>query len=484
MDFDQLPSEGEPLLVTLEDLEPSAGDIELVADIWAADARAARYAAELAASVAALARRRHIQRDAEFGTRGGPGHDSRLRKRPALAAVSETFVPELAMLRNCTEIEAENLAAESIVLTTKLRGTWNALYDGLIDVRKMRALVELLAPVKQAVIDEIEQQVLPSAEKLTVPLLRQRVRRLIAKLDAEALDKRREEAARHANVTHRPTGDGLGQVVIDLPLADSAACVDTIDQYAQMLRADGDTRPMGVIRAAVARDLILRPWDTSRPSVTARLVIHAPLSSLRDATATGAPQPAAEIAGEVVTAAECRQLLEQLDFLGVGEGPAGGSVHVAIGDPATGRLIAVASPRELARGAGRCACSGPGLRSPRATSAYRPTAEQQRYLEVRDRHCRMPGCRRRPGRLDIDHVIAHADGGATSCENLCCLCRRHHRLKTFARGWHFELLDDGRLIVRTPTGVERTTSPPGWCYDAEPDPPWLHEQAPPDPMRC
>jgi hypothetical protein len=127
---------------------------------------------------------------------------------------------------------------------------------------------------------------------------------------------------------------------------------------------------------------------------------------------------------------------------------------------------------------------GHGLRPPPPTATYRPTARQRRFVEVRDQHCRMPGCRRRPGRLDIDHAVAHADGGPTDCWNLCCLCRRHHRIKTFARGWHFELLTDGRLIVRTPSGVSRTTRPPGWCYDPEPDPPWLDEEAPPDLLRC
>jgi hypothetical protein len=79
-------------------------------------------------------------------------------------------------------------------------------------------------------------------------------------------------------------------------------------------------------------------------------------------------------------------------------------------------------------------------------------------------------------------VRAWRDGGPTACWNLCCLCRRHHRIKTFARGWHFELLPDGRLIVRTPSGVYRTTAPPGWFLDAEPDPPWLDDLAPPEPM--
>lgn len=475
-------------------IAPGMSDLELVSDIWAADARESRYAAERATSIAALARRRAIELDREFGPLGGPGLDARLRRSPVLAQVSETFVSELALIRSCSEFEAEKLAIESILLTTTMTGTWEALHAGEIDVRKMRALVDLLGPAKPEVIEQVEQRVLPDAGRLTVAQLRQRVRRALARLDADALEKRRAEAAKRANVCHRPTGDGMGQVTMDMPLFQSAACVDAIDQYAQLLRADGDQRPIGVIRAAVAADLILRPWDTSRPSVTAHVTIHAPLRSLHEEATNGRTAPPAEIAGEAVTAAQCREVLRELDMLGVRSTPARGSVQVAIGDPTTGRLVAVATASELRRAAGsgrrkrrsgnpvpEPAADGPGLGPPPPTTAYRPTAAQKRFVEVNDRHCRMPGCRRRAGRCDIDHGIAHGDGGPTDCWNLCCLCRRHHRIKTFARGWRFELLRDGRLIVRTPSGVSRISRPPGWCHDPEPDPPWFDEMAPPDP---
>ena len=57
-------------------------------------------------------------------------------------------------------------------------------------------------------------------------------------------------------------------------------------------------------------------------------------------------------------------------------------------------------------------------------------------------------------------------------------------IKTFARGWHFELLADGTLVVRTPSGVSRVTRPPGWTWDPEPEPPWLEEEVPPDRLLC
>src|SRR5687768_12704697 len=261
-----IPDDGVPIHELPDDVAAAAmSDLELVADIWAADARESRHAAERAASVAALARRRSIERDRDFGRLGGPGLDSRLRQSPVLADVSETFVTELAMIRCCSEREAEMLAIESILLTTKLTATWSALYAGRIDVRKMRSLIDLLGPARPKVAAAIEARVLPGAEYLTVAQLRAKVRRVLARLDAEALDKRRAEAARRAGVCHQPTGDGMSQLIVDLSVAGAAACVDAISQYADLLRADGDTRPIGVIRAAVAQDLILRPWDMSRP---------------------------------------------------------------------------------------------------------------------------------------------------------------------------------------------------------------------------
>src|SRR3954447_5568079 len=98
----------------------------------------------------------------------------------------------------------------------------------------------------------------------------------------------------------------------------------------------------------------------------------------------------------------------------------------------------------------------------------------------------MPGCGQPVARVDLDHVVAYAAGGATDCDNLCCLCRRHHRLKTHARGWRFVLTASGVLRVTTPSGITRTTRPPGLrdrieqrALPAPPPPPAEPEQPPP-----
>jgi hypothetical protein len=122
------------------------------------------------------------------------------------------------------------------------------------------------------------------------------------------------------------------------------------------------------------------------------------------------------------------------------------------------------------------------LHRPAATGAYTPTAAQQAFVHARDRTCRMPTCGQRVGAADADHVTPHARGGPTDCTNLCCLCRSHHRLKTHARGWHFEMTPDGILTVTTPSGITRSTRPPGMRPPATADPPPTDPEPPTAPV--
>ncbi|RBY83325.1 HNH endonuclease signature motif containing protein [Blastococcus sp. TF02A-26] len=473
-----------------EVVSAALADLDLAAEIWSTDAHMAREHAMQAAVIAELARRRAVSRDADPGAGGGPGPDTRAVRPVALADVSDDFVTELAVIRGCSDGEASKLAAEALLLTGKLAATWSELWAGRITIRKARILLDLLGDASDAVAAYVQERVLPAAETCDPSRLADRARYHLYRADAAARDRRRREAERRADIHVERTADGLGRLVIDDPLPLVHAARDALGQHARWLRADGDERPIGVLRSATAFDLILRPWDTSRPPVTAQLVIHAAIGTLRG----DAGAPPAELDGQVITAAQCRQVLAELDLLDLADPPAGGSVLISLDDPATARTVAVATRAELARAAGtgrrvrrrgadRGLTDGPGLRPPPPTTAYRPTAAQRRLVTTRDRTCRMPGCRRRTGSCDIDHVTAHADGGPTTCTNLCCLCRRHHRIKTFARGWAFTLLPDGRLVVRTPSGVTRTTRPPGWAHDPEPDPPWLDETAPPDPQQ-
>jgi hypothetical protein len=173
--------------------------------------------------------------------------------------------------------------------------------------------------------------------------------------------------------------------------------------------------------------------------------------------------------GSAITPAHLAELLRRVGALGLTT-PADGELTFAVTD-VEGRILATLSLAALQRAVGR----GEGAHPPPATEAYQPTAQRRAFINTRDRGCRWPYCPGRAGWADHDHVIPHAQGGQTTCTNLCCLCRTHHRLKTFAPGWDFRMDPDGTLHVTSPSGITRTTRPPG-LRPPEPKP-----EPPPDP---
>lgn len=95
--------------------------------------------------------------------------------------------------------------------------------------------------------------------------------------------------------------------------------------------------------------------------------------------------------------------------------------------------------------------------SPVEALRYQPSAALERAVRCRDLTCRFPGCSRPAMVCDLDHTVPFnhhypAAGGRTVAENLKCLCRQHHRLKTFG-GWRDEQLVDGTVIWTSPTGT-------------------------------
>jgi hypothetical protein len=479
-------SAGAPRGPRLSDVLNPAGMSEagLVGELHALGDGRSKFAAYEAVVVAQLAARRPAETDL---TADQPGHrvEGWVPDRVPVG-VSEFFADELALVKGISVAAAVSLAERSLVLVHQLPAVWGALADGLLDESRANAIVKALGGqsteaggrVEPAIVAEVEAQALEWALAGETPRrLQDRVAAALIALDEAAADRRRKQAERCADVRVRPTADGMSELVAELPTPVAAACREAVDTYARMAKADGDERPVGQLRAEIMADLILRPWDTTRVPVTAHLQVLAPLPVLgRGSRPAGEPftVPTAEDAGSVdgapITAGQLRELLGQLDSVCPGglRAPAGGSLGISVTDPDTGALRATVTRGELERLVRRgcrdhpaqdCACAV--LDRPPPVDRYEPTPAQHRFIKARDRTCRHPGCRRPARWTDADHVRAHADGGPTDCTNLCSLCRRHHRLKTHAPGWRFVMTDDGVLTVTTPSGVTRTTRPPG-----------------------
>jgi hypothetical protein len=444
-------------------------DHEVAAELGQLQRNRARDAAREAELILRLAQ---LRPDVDDPVPGSPGARSRTWRKtaPEFAGVSEFFPDELAHVINLGRGTAAFRARRARTWAESLPGTLTALHRGQIDERRAGVLADVLQHTTPGLARAVEARLLGEAGELSLARLKARALEVLAELDATAVDRRRAEAERAADVRAYATGDGMATLAGEMTVEEAAACYDVIDQLAGMAKADGDPRPIGAIRAAIHAMLILRPADAGLPGVTVNLAVSATLEGLEGASARGG-----EVNGFPVTAAQLRALLTRLGALGL-ETPEGGTLTLALTDK-RGRLLATVSAAELARLAARgcpehahAGCRCPVLGLPAVTDAYQPTAAQRRFTSTRDRRCRAPNCGQRAGWADHDHVLAHAEGGQTTCTNLCCLCRSHHRLKTFARGWAFRMDPDGTLHVTSPSGVTRTTRPPG-LRPPEPGPP-------------
>ncbi|WP_040339596.1 HNH endonuclease signature motif containing protein [Candidatus Blastococcus massiliensis] len=490
----------------------------------------ARQTAREAELILRLAELRPDHDDPPPGTAGGRRRSWR-KTDPQFPGVSEFFPDELAHAINLGRGTAAFRARRAFTWRDNLPATFAALRREEIDERRAGVLAGALQHAAPELSRAVEDQVLPEACDLSPSRLEARALEVLAELDAAAIDERRKEAEQATDVRVYPTGDGRAALTAEMSAEDAAACYDVIDQLAAMAKAEGDPRPIGAIRTAMHTMLLLRPADHGLGGVTVRLTVTAALDGLEGASARGG-----EVNGFPITAPHLRELLARIGSLGLTT-PAGGTMTFAITDQ-DGRLLATVTAADLARravsgcpdhpdtdhpdtgppgaektdeektdaektnadagasGGGQeraeqeggeqeggeqpAPCDCPVLGMPADTDAYEPRAAQRRFVTTRDRRCRIPNCGQRVGMADLDHVVAHAAGGKTSCVNLCCTCRSHHRLKTFARGWSFRMDPDGTLHVTSPSGITRTTRPPGLrLRDPERPPPDRVDDTPP-----
>ena len=211
-----------------------------------ADSRLWAYRLEL---IAQLAARRRDDRDPAPGQAGAraPGWTP---SSWVLDGCSEFLPDEVALIMNCSRAEATTLTEAALILVHRMPDTWAALADGELNWPRARAIAaEVLRhgpDLDVHILATVEAVVLPQAADLPVGRLRSLVRAELIKRDAEAVDRRREQARAAADVfLRRSVHDGMAEVVTVLPQPEAAAMCDAVDRHARQAKADGDQRRIG-----------------------------------------------------------------------------------------------------------------------------------------------------------------------------------------------------------------------------------------------
>jgi hypothetical protein len=372
---------------------------------------------------------------------------------PEFPGISESFPHELAMVLGVGRGTAAHKLRRAWTLRHSLPATEAAQARGALDERRVQILADTLAHTDPALAGRVEAVVLPEAALLGFGQLKRRILEVLLELDPATAEENRSLADKDADVFCEPDRDGTATLGARLPAGEAAEGYDFINSLAEMAKADGDPRPIGQLRHEIF-SLLVRGAAIGAAGARATLTITAALEALE-----GTSSRPGDVNGFAITPAQLGSLLARLEAV---------DLTIAVTD-ADGRLLATLTLTELQRAVQR----GEGANMPPATDSYPPTAMQRRFVTTRDRSCRMPFCGQRVGWADHDHVVPHAEGGRTTCTNLCCLCRSHHRLKTLFKNWLFVMEDDGTLHVTTPSGVTRTSKP--WTMRRPPPEP------PPDP---
>jgi hypothetical protein len=437
------------------------GESELIGVLLGCQRQIAWSQARLSAAVSALAARRRAQ-----------------AARPGRSELGEHVAEELAVSLALTVRSASRLLDVTAGLG-RLPGVAAALQAGRIDWPKACLFADELAVLDDEQALAAAARLLGRASEQTTAQLRAALARAVLAADPAAADRRRKESRNDTRVEvwHEPSGNAAlaGR---ELAPADAVAADAALSADAGWLRDNGLAGTLAELRAAAylarlsGRDLAgllprNNPTDPGPGTAASpgsgsgqpRGSIHLTMPLAALAGLTGAP---GEIAGYgPADAATCRDLAERLGSTSrwclTLTGPDGRAVaHACAGrhGPDAGQpLITWAAGL---RGKLQLLESGT-CRHTRQTPAYVWPASLRHLIEVRQRTCAAPGCRRPAARCDIDHTIPFDNGGPTCECNGSPLCRRHHRCKQ-APGWHLTQDQPGVMTWQLPSGREYQTT--------------------------
>ena len=336
-------------------------------------------------------------------------------------AVTDVMREEIALALRWSFAHTQQRIDAARMLSRSLPLTRAALSDGEISPSHAAAIAKGAATVPEDRRHEYEARVLPTAFGQTIARTRQQAAKFADSFgEADRRERRLAACRREAGVWVYPEADGLATLVARMPMEDAVVVSNAIEQFVNVASTDDDD-PIGVRRAAALRALVMGGSVEVSGSAAAGARVSVDVVIDLDSL-LGFADTAAEIGGMSGISAETVRRL-------IADDP-DATMRKLVTDSTTGQLVAVGQHR------------------------YQVTGRLREFLELRDRRCRFPGCRRRAAMCEIDHATPWDQGGRSSPENLGALCKRHHQLKTHA-GWRIaDSHVSGACVWISPTGQE------------------------------
>ncbi len=399
---------------------------------------------------------------------------------------------EVACALHVHDLTAQRELNEAWGLVTKLSATVDALEAARITRRHAAVIHQVGVEIDD---DDVrgawEAVVLDRAERDTPGRTKAFAIQLAEKVNPVGMTERFEQANEHRSISVLDLDDGMAMLQVLLPATLAHGIRDRIAQQARLIHtdaaaerarraaaadaaaADGAPPPAeGDVNAsrngASASDDALLPADDAPVFDDTRTIRQISADLVADMLLTGTPgiDPTADRSPGGLGAIRAHvQIVIPVTTL-TGTTDRGATLDGAIPiDPATARRLAGDAP-----GWDRVMCD-PVTGTVLDVDRYTPLAEQKRFLQARDQHCRAFGCRRPAHRCQIDHNHEHHEGGPTSLNNLAHLCQRHHTVKT-ETDWTVTQLPDGTLHFTSPLGnTYRDEPPPRVMFVPDGDPP-------------
>ncbi|URM94910.1 HNH endonuclease [Actinomadura madurae] len=367
-----------------------------------------------------------------------------------ILSAQEAVTEEVSAALSVTGNTAATLVHLAERLVGPLAATGAALEAGRIDLSKARAISDATETLPDEAIEKVEAAALEKASTQTTGQLRRRIKRLAERLAPEAVEDRKREAVRQRRLQIWDTPSGTTDLTLcDLAAEDAHAIFNKITAAAHGLKQDGDTRPLNLIRADLATQLL---HGANLPAALRALLAGSPddLPTTRRTVGheCGRPDAAESASGSLSLADSAEPGVSE--FV---EGIERRLTHVR--DRVQPERLPIAIRRAAQRihhelsEARDAACRGRDERHGRP--GYRAPAALRLEIEARHATCVFPTCNQPVHRCDLDHTIPWRPGTTCRC-NLAPLCRRHHRLKQ-TPGWKLHQVLPGILLWITPSGA-------------------------------